>query len=75
MEKVPTNVIADHDDEMVSDNSDTRSADDFQVTCNIVSVLLIEYDCVPEVSKAEGDSHLMTRLSKSRYVIMLRTTK
>lgn len=39
------------DDEMVSDNFDSESEDDFNVICNVVLVLPRGYDCVAEVEE------------------------
>lgn len=44
--------IAHPDNEMVTDNFDSGSKDDFEVTCNIVSVLPREYDPLSRVSEA-----------------------
>lgn len=41
------------DDKMVDDNFDNESEDDFQINCNIVSIIPIEYDRVSEVFEAE----------------------
>lgn len=41
------------DDEMVDDNFDNESEDDFQINCNIVSIIPMEYDRVSEVFELE----------------------
>lgn len=47
--------ISNHDDEMVLDNFGEISSDEFQITCNLFSVLLVEYDCVFEVFEVEKE--------------------
>lgn len=43
------------DDEMVTNNFNSGLEDDFNVICNIVFVLLIEFDCVTEVIETEDE--------------------
>lgn len=41
---------------MITDNFDSRSEDELDIICNVVSILLVEFDHITKVTEEEGDS-------------------
>lgn len=59
------------EDELVYDNIDSGSEDDFNVLCNVVFVLPREYDCVTELfESADCEEEEMPRHKLVCYFIM-----
>lgn len=59
------------EDELVTDTFDLGSHDDFNAICNMVSVLLREYDCAMEVSEPmDFDEDKMARHKPVCYFVM-----